>query len=129
MIVIQYLNLPKLNKNIIKKKVAKRKPNSVKINEYIKIAMMVKKTFSHLNPFHKFIKSFASFLMKIFLIIRITDNNPRSKLDQKKRNPGPGVEKFPIPNLVELRQTKIEIINQNIPLMMWRRSITIYLIS
>ena len=115
--VTQYFSFPMPKRRIINKKVAKIKPNSVKIRAYKKIVMIAKTALPHFKPFHKSINSFASLFPKMLLMMRITESAPRIRLDQKKRNPEPGEEKVPTPNLMAIMHTKIEIANQNKPLM------------
>ena len=114
--VTQYFSFPMPKRRIINKKVAKIKPNSVKIRAYKKIVMIAKTALPHFKPFHKSINSFASLFPKMLLMMRITESAPRIRLDQKKRKPEPGEETVPTPNSVAIMPTKIEIANQNKPL-------------
>jgi hypothetical protein len=115
--VTQYLNFPMPKRRIINKKVAKINPNSVKIRAYKKIVMIARTALPHFKPFHESINSLASLFPKMLLMMRMTESAPRIRLDQKKRKPEPGEEKLPTPNLIAVLHTKIEIANQNKPLM------------
>ena len=121
--VTQYFSFPIPKRRIVNTKVAKIKPNLVKIRVYKKSVVIAKTVLPHFTPFHKSTKNFVSLLPKMVLMRRTTESAPRIKLDQKKRNPDPGEEKVPTPNSVAIIPTKIEIANQNNPPIKWRRFI------
>ena len=89
---------------------------------------MAKTALRHFKPFHKSIKSFDSLFPIMLLMMRTTESTPRPRLDQKIRKPGPGEEKVPALKSVAIMPAKIEIPNQNKPLMKLCRSITLPLL-
>lgn len=94
----QYFSFPMPKRKTINTKVAKIKPNLVKIRAYKKRVIIAKTALLHFKPFHRSLNIFASLFAKMFLMMRTIESDPRIKLAQKKRNPEPGEENVPTPN-------------------------------
>ena len=104
-------------RTIINMKVDNIKPNVVKMRAYNKSMTIAKTALPHFKPFHKSLKRFASPFRKMLFKIRMTERAPSPTLDQKKIKPDPGEENVPSPKSTAMMATKIEIANQNKPLM------------
>jgi hypothetical protein len=118
-----------LKRTIIKRKVDKTNPNSVKMSAYKKSMPIARTAFPHFKPFHMSMRGVASPFLKMLFMIRMTERTPSPVLDQKKIKPDPGLVNVPSPRSMALTATKIEIANQKNPLMTCFRSIILPLLS